>query len=67
MAEALILPVPIPVSRRLFTSTTWSLSQDPTVNQLTFEADWSLSRHVVANGALGDRQSWGDVYWEVRF
>lgn len=57
----------IPVSRRLYTSTTWSLSQDPTVNQLTFEADWSLSRHVVVNGALGDRQSWGDLYWEVRF
>ncbi len=57
----------IPVSRRIYTSTTWAMSQDPTVNQLTFEADWSLSRHVVVNGAVGDRQSWGDLYWEVRF
>ncbi len=57
----------MPVSRRLYTSTTWALSQDPMVNQLTFEADWSLSKHVVLVGAVGDRQSWGDLYWEIKF
>ena len=43
------------------------VTQDPTVNQLTFEADWSLSQHLVLNGGVGDRNSWGDVYWEWRF
>jgi hypothetical protein len=57
----------MPVSRRIYSSTTWSMSQDPTVNQLTFEADWSLSQHLVLNGGVGDRNSWGDVYWEWRF
>lgn len=57
----------MPVSRALYTSTTWSLTQDPTVNQLSFEADWSLSPHLVLVGALGDRSSTGDLFWEVKF
>ncbi|MCB9685338.1 MAG: translocation/assembly module TamB domain-containing protein [Alphaproteobacteria bacterium] len=57
----------IPVSRSVHASSTWSVFSDPTQNSFSFEVDWSLAPKLVFNGGVGNRVSWGDIYWEIRF
>jgi hypothetical protein len=56
----------IPVTADVFASTTIATPR-PDENSITFQAEWSVLPQVVLSGAIGDRVSSGDLYWEVRF
>jgi TamB, inner membrane protein subunit of TAM complex len=58
----------VPVAPNFHAATVVSpFSTDPEANSLAVEAEWSIVPQVVLAGALGDRTSWADVFWEIRF
>jgi len=57
----------VPISQAVYASSTLAPTQSVTENRLSVGLEWSLLPRVVASGAVGDRRSSADVYWEIRF
>ncbi len=57
----------VPISQAVYASSTLAPTQNPTENRLSVGLEWSILPKVVASGAVGDRRSSADVYWEIRF
>ena len=57
----------VPISQSIYANSTLAPTQNPTENRLSVGLEWSLLPKVVASGAVGDRRSSADVYWEIRF
>lgn len=60
--------VSVPLTPTLHAATVYApLSTDLEANSIALEAEWSILPRLVLSGALGDRTSHGDVFWEIRF
>lgn len=59
--------VGVPVSANVFATTRITPSPPLDRNRIAIGIEWSIAPRLVLSGGLGDRRSWADVFWEIRF
>jgi hypothetical protein len=59
--------VGVPLTSTVYAASSLSPTPNPSENSVTFEMEWTLLPRVVASGGIGNRSSWGDLFWEIRF
>lgn len=59
--------VGVPVAPSVFVRSSFSPAPDTDENNVSVLVEWALARRLVLEAAWGDRHSWGDLFWEVRF
>ncbi|TNE84687.1 MAG: hypothetical protein EP330_28875 [Deltaproteobacteria bacterium] len=59
--------VGVPVAPSVFVRSTFSPRPEIDENSVTVVAEWALARKLVLEAAWGDQESWGNLFWELRF
>ena len=57
----------LPVYRTVFVESSFDPVARLNENTVTVAAEWSALPQLILEGAYGDREVWGNVFWEIRF